>query len=136
MMAAISAGFALLKQPKALAIGAVALAVSAVFLWQRWTIADLRTDVARLDGQLALARANLETAARVNDRNVAELDKVRSAVAADRTAFGAELANLEARCQARTAIKKEIQRVQAQSPAQCPVADSVRAALRGLQPDP
>jgi len=135
-MAAISAGYALLKRPKILAIGAAALALVALFLWQRWTIADLETDVARLEGQLAMARANLATAVQVNDRNALELERMKSDDATLRAVYAGELQNMEARCQARVVIKKEIERVQAVSPAQCAVAPSVRAALRGLQPDP
>lgn len=116
---------------KGIAIAAAIFAI--VVLWQRGTIADLRTEIATLTGDLAMARANVATAVAVNDRNVIELEKVRKAAAAARTAFAREKVNARERCEIDTRMREEIRRAEMENPATCPVADSLRSVVDGLR---
>lgn len=131
----IAAFAPLLAKPKAIAVAVAILAAVVVFGWLKWTIATLERDNARLEADNATLTANLATAEAVNQGNVAELDRFKADSTAIRAAFAGELQRLEARCQTATRIKREIQRVQIESPATCPVAPALGAALRGLRPD-
>ncbi len=116
---------------KGIAIAAAVFAV--IVLWQRATIADLRTEIATLQGDLAMARANVATAVAVNDRNVIDLDRFKTDSQALRTAFAGELQRLQARCDTATKTRENIRRAKQESPATCPVAASVAAAVDGLR---
>lgn len=124
-----------LAKPKLLGLGVAALAIAIVFVWLKWTIAGLERDVARLETDNATLTANLAASVAINQGNLVELDRFKSDSTALRAAFAGELQRLEARCRTETRIKTEIRRVQIESPATCPVAPAVGAALRGLQPD-
>ncbi len=127
------AALALLKQPKALMIGLAVVAVAIVVLVLKLQIAGLERDVARLQGDLDIARANLATAERVNAGNVAELAKINAAAAAARTAFANESKRAQARCDVATKTQEAVRRAQIESPATCPVAPALRAAVDGLR---
>ncbi|MBI1243755.1 MAG: hypothetical protein GC202_02025 [Alphaproteobacteria bacterium] len=139
-MGVFSLVFGLVTGPKrwlvlAIAAAIVAAAVAGYIGWLKWSIADLERDLAVTRSDLKTARENVLTAVRVNERNLVEVDRLRDDSAAVRHAVGGELAAAAARCAASIRIKREVARVATESPAQCPVAPSVRAALRGLQPD-
>ncbi len=116
---------------KGIAIAAAIFAI--VVLWQRGTIADLETKIATLTGDLNMARANVATAVAVNDRNVIELDRFKTDSTALRTAFAGELQRIQARCTSAAKTQEAIRRAQIETPATCPVAPSLRAAVDGLR---
>ncbi len=116
---------------KGIAIAAAIVAI--VVLWQRGTIADLRTEIATLTGDLAMARANVDAAVKVNDRNVIELDRFKTDSTALRTAFAGELQRIQARCAGAAKTQEAIARAKQENPATCPVAASVAAAVDGLR---
>lgn len=103
--------------------------------WLKLAIAGLEHDLAFAQSDLATARANVDTAVDINEANLLEIERLRADSSAVRTALGGELAAMERRCTLSRTVKREVSRVAAETPASCPVAPSVRAALRGLQPD-
>lgn len=119
----------------------IAAAIAALYVgFLHLSIAGLKRDVARRDAtierqaaDLQIARANVDAAVKVNDRNVIELDRFKTDSTALRTAFAGELQRMQARCDAATKTQENIRRAKQENPATCPVADSLAAAVDGLR---
>ncbi len=121
--------------PKKLIVLAIGAALVLGYIgWLKLSIAWLERALAFAQSDLATARANVDAAVDINEANLLEIERLRADSSAVRTALGGELAALERRCTLSQTVKREVSRVAAETPASCPVAPSVRAALRGLQP--
>lgn len=97
------------------------------------TIAQNETKIERLSSDLETARQNVATAQAVNRENVATIETLRADYQRASDLAEAIRQSTATRSDQARIVYREITRVVRESPAQCPIADSVQLVLDGLR---
>lgn len=115
-----------LTPAKLIAGGVLALALAVYVAVTQITLANRATKIATLNGQITLLQA-------VNDENARVVGQLKADTVRAEEAVRNVQAQVVERVKTHTIVKREIVRVAAESPAKCPLPDSLEYALDRLR---